>query len=150
MDIMNSRLLPKRFDAVKFLDFLFKILELFLGIRLVAPLLGLDVDRLIFNPIIFLTDPLYIPLSSFLPVFEFGLNGQVVLETATLIALIIVLFLDILSDIIIQFFGKSPASVSTKDSVKQDINQEVITMSEPVVPEDKHKILDQDIISPED
>lgn len=138
---MNTSVIRNKIDLAKVLDFSFKILELFLAARLVIYLFGFDINGRLFAPLAFITNIFYLPLSTLLPTYEFGVNSTYALESATLTALLVVIILDVITSVVIEKYRISPAEKSQITINRENTNE----LAEPVVPPNAHEVIHQDM-----
>jgi len=93
--------------AKEVLDLVFKILEFLLISRFVLKLTGASTEAGFTQFIYSSSDIVHRPFAGIFPVYELGGNGEFVLEISTLIAIIIVVIFDVVSDILIRTLKKS-------------------------------------------
>lgn len=121
--------------AKEILDVMFKLIEFFLCFRFILKLTGASTVSSFVQFIYSVSDIVYKPFTGLLPTFEFGTRGQFVLEISTLIAIVIVVFFDVVSDMLITTIKKT--SVPPVAPAKSDppvIPPHEQTLAQPVVP----------------
>lgn len=99
------------------LDVIFKMIEFFLGFRFILKLTGASETADFVQFIFSASNIVYKPFTGLLPTYEFGANASFLLEISTLIAIVVVVIFDVLSDILISTIKK--ASLSTPVSPKK-------------------------------
>jgi hypothetical protein len=99
------------------LDVIFKVIEFFLGFRFLLKLTGASESADFVQFIYSASNIVYKPFTGLLPTYEFGGDSTFLLEISTLIAIVVVIIFDVLSDILISTIKK--ASLSTPASAKK-------------------------------
>ena len=117
------------------LDVIFKVIEFFLGFRFILKLTGASETADFVQFIYSASSIVYKPFTGLLPTYEFGANATFLLEISTLIAIVVVIIFDVLSDIMISTIKK--ASLSAPTQVKKPETNLPLTeqkLAQPVTP----------------
>ncbi len=104
------------------LDLFFKVSEFFLGFRFLLKITGASEMAGFVRFINSASAIVYEPFADLLPTRIFGSEDQFILEVSTLIALIVMIIFDVLSDVLISTLNKSPItqviSPKSPDTIK--------------------------------
>lgn len=92
------------------LDLFFKVSEFFLGFRFILKITGANESASFVQFINSASSIVYEPFAGLLPTRVFGADNQFVLEISTLIALVVMIIFDVLSDVLISTLNKAPIS----------------------------------------
>lgn len=111
------------------LDVIFKVIEFFLGFRFILKLTGASETADFVQFIYSASSIVYKPFTGLLPTYEFGADAIFLLEISTLIAIVVVIIFDVLSDILISTIKK--ATLTTATTVKKP---------EPILPVKEQKL----------
>lgn len=104
------------------LDLFFKISEFFLGFRFILKITGANETASFVQFINSASAIVYEPFAGLLPTRVFGADGQFVLEISTLIALVVIIIFDVLSDVLISTLNKAPISGASNPKVPETMN----------------------------
>lgn len=99
------------------LDVIFKMIEFFLGFRFILKLTGASETANFVQFIYSASSIVHKPFTGLLPTYEFGADATFLLEISTLIAIVVTIIFDVLSDILISTIKK--ASLSTPAQEKK-------------------------------
>lgn len=117
------------------LDLVFKVMEFFLGFRFLLKLTGASEATSFVQFIYSASNIVYKPFTDLLPSYSFGADGEFILEVSTLIAIVVVVIFDVVSDILIATLKKS--NLSTPPPIRKAEALPKITeqkLAEPVAP----------------
>lgn len=117
------------------LDVIFKVIEFFLGFRFILKLTGASETADFVQFIYSASSIVYKPFTGLLPTYEFGADATFLLEISTLIAIVVVIIFDVLSDILISTLKK--ATLATPTPVKKpesNLPAKEQKLAEPVPP----------------
>lgn len=104
------------------LDLFFKISEFFLGFRFILKITGANESAGFVQFVNSASSIVYEPFAGLLPTRVFGTDGQFVLEISTLIALVVMIIFDVLSDVLISTLNKAPISGASSPKVPETMN----------------------------
>jgi hypothetical protein len=104
------------------LDLFFKVSEFFLGFRFILKITGASESAGFVQFINSASAIVYEPFAGLLPTRVFGADGQFVLEVSTLIALVVMIIFDVLSDVLISTLNKAPISGASNPKVPETMN----------------------------
>ena len=117
---------------IYFFDSLFKLVEFILLLRFFLRITGADSGAPFSNFLFYISSFVYQPFRNILPGFSFGDRGEYVFETSTIIALVIIIIFDVISDGILRnlfqknekfFPEQSPAP--TQPSISTTVHQPI-------------------------
>jgi len=117
------------------LDVIFKVIEFFLGFRFILKLTGASETADFVQFIYSASSIVYKPFTGLLPTYEFGADSTFLLEISTLIAIVVVIIFDVLSDILISTLKKATLTTSTPvKKAESNLPAKEQKLAEPVPP----------------
>lgn len=124
------------------LDVIFKLIEFFLGFRFILKLTGASVTSDFVQFIYSASNIVYKPFTGLLPTYEFGADSKFLLEISTLIAIVVVIIFDVLSDILISTIKKAtlstPAQTRKLENILPVQEQKLAEPVQPPSPNSNH------------